>query len=45
MFDTDDEDVKWECQFCGNFHDSAEEHEEHVERMHYPELLRESEEL
>lgn len=29
-----------ECQFCDAVHESTNEHEEHVERMHYAELLR-----
>jgi hypothetical protein len=36
-------EVEYECQFCGNFHDTVDEHREHVERMHYSELLREAE--
>jgi hypothetical protein len=36
-------ETKYECQFCGRFDDTIGEHEEHVERMHYAELLRESE--
>lgn len=33
-------EVIYECQFCPETHDSREDHEEHVERMHYAELLR-----
>jgi hypothetical protein len=31
-----------ECQYCDAVHESAEEHEEHVERMHYAEMRRNS---
>ena len=33
---------EWECQFCGDAHDSLDEHKEHVERFHYAELKREA---
>ena len=32
-----------ECQYCDAVHESVEGHEEHVERMHYAETLRNSE--
>ena len=33
----------FECQYCDSIHDTAKEHQEHVERMHYAEMLRNSE--